>query len=181
MVIKFQNEVISESAEVLYTNLSNVAIDREAIATLQGLATHTNRGRLRLCAHLSADDHVHEMFIVHPRGAYVPPHKHLGKSESMLVLAGECEHVLFDDEGQITGKRRMGDFPSGFDFFLRMSCPVFHSLVVLSDQLVFLEITKGPFDREDTVTAPWAPEEKSSRAIEEFFADIRSWGVSCGN
>ena len=48
----------------------------------------------------------------------MPPHKHLGKSESLLILSGTCEHVLFDDQGRITAKRRMGDLASGHDFYL---------------------------------------------------------------
>ena len=181
MTIDFENDVINESAEVLYTSSSNVAVDKEAVAALESLAPYTSRGRLRLCAHRSADDDVHEMFIIHPQGAYVPPHKHLGKSESILVLSGRCEHVLFNNEGHITAKRKMGDFASGLDFFFRLSCPVFHSLVILSDQLVFLEITKGPFERRDTVIAPWAPEENSDGAIDHFFAEIRAWGDLCGS
>ena len=181
MTIDIVEEVTNESDEVLYASSLCVAIDNKIIERLGSLAVKTNRGRLRLCAHQTPNDDTHEMFIVHPRGAYVPPHKHLGKSESLLILSGTCEHVLFDDQGRITAKRRMGDLASGHDFYLRIGSPIFHSLVILSDQLVFLEITKGPFQRQDTFIAPWAPKAGSDQAIEYFFSDIRLWGDSCGS
>ena len=181
MAIDIKKDSIKENDEVLYASSTYVAVDSRVTEKLGSLAQQTRRGRLRLCAHQTPNDDVHEMFIVHPRGAYVPPHKHLGKSESLLILSGTCEHILFDDEGGITAKRKMGDFGSGHDFYFRIGSPVFHSLVILSDQLVFLEITKGPFQRKDTLIAPWAPEESSDHDIEYFFNNIRLWGDSCGN
>ena len=41
------------------------------------------------------------MFIVHPKGAYVRPHKHLDRIESMLVIDGEVDYIMFDDNGKI--------------------------------------------------------------------------------
>ena len=66
------------------------------------LAKGLPRNRIRYCAHASPSDVVHEMFIVHPRGAYVRPHKHLDKSESMMIIEGEADYVMFDSKGNIT-------------------------------------------------------------------------------
>jgi cupin fold WbuC family metalloprotein len=176
MSIDLDSEIVVQSDEVLISNLKNVAIDQDVIKKLANLANGTSRKRLRLCAHESIDDHIHEMFIVHPQGAYIPPHKHLGKSESLFVLSGQCDYLLFSENGEITGKRRMGDIASGHSFYFRLSESIFHSLFILTEQLVFLEVTKGPFRKSDMVIPKWAPAEDSLTDIQQFFESIEAWG-----
>jgi hypothetical protein len=53
-----------------------------------------------------------------------------------------------------------------------MAAPVFHTLIIRSDVLVFHETTNGPFDRRDTVFAPWAPQDGDVNAVSTFMADL---------
>jgi len=53
-----------------------------------------------------------------------------------------------------------------------MEEPVFHTLIIRSDVLVFHETTNGPFDRKDTVFAPWAPEDDDVDSVSIFMADL---------
>ena len=75
-----------ESAEVLYPEEDVVIVTAADLDELKQLALQNPRRRVRLCAHRSPQDHLHEMFIVHTSNCYVRPHKHLGKAESMTVL-----------------------------------------------------------------------------------------------
>ena len=74
------------------------------------------RSRIRLCAHPDVNDTLHEMLIVHEKGTYVRPHKHLNKTESVHIIEGSVDVVIFDDDGNITDVIQMGDYKSGRNF-----------------------------------------------------------------
>lgn len=162
----------SLSPEVLYSEAVITATDRSDIAHFKQLSSRNLRKRIRLCAHGAPDDRLHEMLIVHERGAYVRPHKHPGKSESTHIIEGLVDVVMFDDDGTIGSVIRMGDYASGRIFYYRLAVPVFHTLIIRSDVLVFHETTNGPFDRMDTVFAPWAPDDGDVDSVSAFVSDL---------
>ena len=41
------------------------------------------------------------------------------------------------------------------------------------DYLLYLESTVGPFDRSDTVVAPWAPKVENINEVKNFLSDLR--------
>jgi len=45
----------------------------------------------------------------------------------------------------------MGELASGYPFYYRLADPVFHTLKIHSDFLVFYEATTGPFVKASTV------------------------------
>ena len=161
-----------ESEEVLYDLEPVVRISRKDVDFLKETAEHNERKRIRLCAHGSIEDSLHEMVITHAKGTYVRPHKHLGKIESFHVIEGTVDVVVFDDDGNITGVTRMGDYQSGQPFYHRISEPSYHTLLITSDVLVFHEITNGPFRREDMVYAEWSPEESETEDVVEFIDSL---------
>jgi cupin fold WbuC family metalloprotein len=158
--------------EVLYSEAAITTTDRSDIDLFKQLSSRNPRRRVRLCAHDSPDDRLHEMLIVHERSAYVRPHKHPGKTESTHIIEGLVDVVIFDDNGRIERVISMGDYASGRKFYYRMAIPVFHTLIIRSDILVFHETTNGPFDRGDTVFAPWAPEDSEVHSVSLFMADL---------
>ncbi len=160
------------NSEVLYSRVAITATDRSDIDLFKKLSARNPKKRVRLCAHGSPDDRLHEMLIVHERGAYVRPHKHPGKTESTHIIEGLVDVVVFDDDGKIERVIRMGDYASGRTFYYRMATPVFHTLIIHSDVLVFHETTNGPFDRRDTVFAPWSPDDGDANAVSTFMADL---------
>jgi cupin fold WbuC family metalloprotein len=146
------------SAEVLYAEDPIVQVDRQDIEFLIKRAVQSPRQRVRLCTHKDTSDRLHEMLIVHGRNCYVRPHKHLAKSEAFHVIQGVVDVVLLDEAGKVVEVIKMGDYASGRKFYYRLADPLYHTLLIRSEWLVFHEITNGPFKREDTVFAPWAPE-----------------------
>lgn len=141
------------------------------IAFLKEKAADNPRRRVRLCAHAAADDSLHEMLIVHARGNYVPPHRHMGKSESFHMIEGKLKIVLFDDLGNIEKVIDMAADDSAAAVFYRLSAPTYHTVIALSDFVVFHETTNGPFRREDMQFAPWAPAESASDAEQQAYID----------
>lgn len=164
-----QNQV---SDEVIHSADKLINLDHEDIDQLIELASRNKRKRIRYCVHESPNDNVHEMFIVHPRGAYVRPHKHLNKIESMLVLKGNVDYVVFEDDGSVRKVIQMGDSSSGKTFYNSMRESIFHTLLIRSEWLVFLEITQGPFERKDTLFAEWSPEESNSLSVEKYLKSL---------
>jgi cupin fold WbuC family metalloprotein len=166
--------VRAESVEVLYAADAIVTVDRTTIEALKRGALANARRRIRLCVHRGVGDSLHEMLIVHTRDTYVRPHRHLEKCESFHVIEGDVDVVIFDEDGGVTGVIEMGSIQSGRRFFYRIADPLYHTLIVRSDVLVFHETTLGPFRREQTVFAPWAPEEGDAGAIGRFLAGVEA-------
>jgi len=158
-------QIRKESDEVLYPGEDIVVIESADLEELKRLALLNPRQRIRLCAHHSTNDQLHEMFIVHTKKSYVRPHKHIGKAESMSILEGEGDVLLFHDDGKLIKVFKMGDPSSGKSFYYRLNEPIYHMLLIKTEFLVFHEITEGPFIREKTVFPDWAPREYDEKYL----------------
>ncbi|MBV8479482.1 MAG: WbuC family cupin fold metalloprotein [Actinobacteria bacterium] len=149
--------LVTVNEEVLVASDPLSALGSEDIAELKERARANRRRRVRICAHSDTSDSLHEMMIVHMRGAYVRPHKHVGKSESVHVVEGEADALFFDEDGAVVDAIALGPYGSGRRFFYRLEEPVFHTLLINSEFFVMHEVTNGPFKREETTFASWAP------------------------
>ena len=178
MRVKFVNNEVSVADERI------VRVGREDVDALKASARSTARFRSRLCAHKQSSDRLHEMIIVLGRPSYIRPHKHQAKSESFHVIEGELDVVIFDETGLVTDVVEMGDYRSGRNFFYRLEDPLFHTLIIRTPEVVFHETTNGPFRREDTIFAPWSPEENDVVEVERFMkvtASAVGQFVGCSN
>ncbi len=160
------------SNEVLYTDEPIVKISREDMARLIPEAAKNERRRMRLCAHRSVDDPLHEMLIVLAGDTYVRPHKHLHKSESFHVIEGQAEVVIFEEDGSIRDVIPMGEYSSGACFYYRLADACYHGLVVRSEVFAYHETTGGPLDPAQTVFAPWSPAEDALALRAAFVAQL---------
>lgn len=151
-----------ENEEVLFCRESITRIEHSDVQKLITLAKANSRERIRLCTHHSTNESIHEMVIVHSKNTYVRPHKHLGKPESFHVIEGRADIIVFDENGDVRDVIQMGDYASDRAFYYRISTTLYHTLLIRSEVLVFHETTTGPFNRTDTVFAPWSPEESDS-------------------
>lgn len=158
--------------EVLYTDEPITKVHREDIEYLKKRSQQNPRKRIRLCAHSSVDDKLHEMLIIHTRDTYVRPHKHFNKSESFHIIEGACDVIVFDERGEIAERIQMGTFDSGKRFYYRLPEPYYHTLLIHTEFLVFHETTSGPFERSDTAFAPWSPPEEDSLNIHRFLENL---------
>jgi cupin fold WbuC family metalloprotein len=138
------------------------------IALLKQILETAPRGRVRLCAHSSASDRLHEMFIALAQTTYIRPHKHSNKSESFHVVSGMADVTMLDDRGNILEVVALGEPSSGRAFFYRLQQPIFHTLLIRSDVFIVHEVTNGPLEAADTVFAQWAPEEGDAAAAKKY-------------
>ena len=160
------------SNEVYYLKKKPINIDKDDVRKLISLAKKNDSKKIRLCFHDSINSTVHEMLIVHFKGTYVQPHKHIGKSESFHIIEGSLGVLIFDDSGKILQVIHMGESSSGLTFYYRLSESYFHSVIPLTETVVFHETTNGSFKREDMISALWAPKEEEAEETEIYFKSI---------
>jgi cupin fold WbuC family metalloprotein len=144
----------------------------EEIAFLKQQARASPRKRARICAHKSDEDALHEMLIAISAESYIQPHKHFGKSESFHIVEGELDVAVFDDAGAIVDVIALGAIGSGRRFYYRLSESAFHTLLIRTDFLVFHEVTNGPFRREQSLLAPFAPPEDQFEAARDYMMRV---------
>jgi cupin fold WbuC family metalloprotein len=149
-----------------------VKIGGEELAFLKRQAAANVRKRARICAHKSNEDALHEMVIAISAESYIHPHKHLGKSESFHIVEGRVDVVVFDDAGEIVEIIELGDASTGRNFYYRLSESAFHTLLIRTNFLVVHEVTNGPFLRDRTVLAPFAPAEERTAEAREYLKQV---------
>ena len=133
-------------------------IDRKLIEEVALRAESTVRRRLNHNFHSGPADNPHRFLNVLLRGTYIRPHRHLDppKSETFVVLEGEAEVILFDDDGAITSRHLLGKDTLGVD----LSPGVWHTVVARTDRVVCFEVKPGPWEpASDKEFAEWAPRE----------------------
>jgi cupin fold WbuC family metalloprotein len=158
--------------EVFIAEAQIVRMGARQIVFLKRQAASNARGRARICAHRSNDDSLHEMLIAISANSYIHPHKHLKKIESFHVVEGAADVVMLDDTGAVIDIVELGDVSTGRNFYYRLSDSVFHTLLIHGDFLVVHEVTNGPFVREETILAPFAPPEARREEALAYIAGV---------
>ena len=149
-----------------------VRIGPEEIGFLKTQASRSARQRARICAHKSSAHPLHEMVIAITAKSYIHPHRHLGRPESFHVIEGAVDVVLFDEQGSVLDVVELGAPGSGRQFFYRLDADTYHTLVLKTDFLVVHETTSGPFRKEGTQLAPWAPDETRGAEAGAFMGRV---------
>ncbi|MDA1053030.1 MAG: WbuC family cupin fold metalloprotein [Planctomycetota bacterium] len=155
------------SPGVFYGTSRPITVGPSELTFLQQEARNNEKRRARICAHSDVSDIVHEMVICLLRDGYVQPHAHR-TSESLHVIEGSCDLVLFDTAGKITQIVPLGCFEKETRI-IRMEPEVFHTLVIRSEHFIFHETAQGPFRKEHTRYADWAPAESQTEPLRRYF------------
>lgn len=116
------------------------------------------RRRCRICLHENVESLIHEMVIVHHRSAYVPPHAHIDRVESIQVLDGRADLVLMTDAGDVSDVVSVAGHRAGVTMF-HIPAGMVHTLRIRSEWLLFKETIAGPFDPSKTFFPVWSPNE----------------------
>jgi len=124
--------------------------------------------KARLCVHQTVEDRVHQMFIAHKKGTYIRPHKHIEKNESMLILQGRADYVVFNEMGEIDRTIPLEDYSTGKSFFMSIAPDTFHCIVIRSEWLLFFEVVEGPFVKSKTIFPDWSPTATDTTAVADY-------------
>ncbi len=137
----------------------SVRVDEEVISKLKTIAKQRGDENARFCLHQSPNDLFHEMVVLLHKRKYYRPHKHPAKDESSHVIEGSMGVFVFDDNGDI------GDaclLENRGNFLYRVGANAYHTVLPLTDQVIFLESKLGPFQSEqDKIYPVWAPDGSS--------------------
>lgn len=162
----------SSTRDVLKMDSSLPMHEDEAPKKLRGLASTSLRKRVRFSAHAAPSETLHEMLICLHESGYVRPHRHNARPESIHVVEGYADLILFSDTGGIERIVALGPYGSGLCWFVRLQQPVFHTLLLRGEDFIFMETTLGPFLKEATEMASWAPEENDVAAIQAYKCNL---------
>jgi hypothetical protein len=80
--------------------------------------------------------------------------------------------IIFSDAGKVIEVVQMGDYLSGRKFFYMLSEPLYHTLIIHSQLLVFHESTNGPFRKSDLVCPTWAPDESDEAVCNGYLEEL---------
>jgi len=141
-------------------------VDADAIRRLKGYAKADPKGRARICLHQKDTDSVHIMFIVLNKGKYIAPHR--SNQETMFVLEGTMDLFLFSDRGACKERIRLSAPSKGKTFLRTIKAGVWHTTVPLSDQVLMLEISEGPYSGKNSSIPAWAPKEGETEKIKKY-------------
>lgn len=145
------------------------------LAFIKDCARNSEAKSARLCLHKTIEDPLHQMIIVHCRGVYVRPHRHPAKTESFHLIQGSLLLCNFDDNGVLEKKVVLGEKPESEFLIARIEKNIYHTVIPLSDMVVFQEITNGPFTGTGDSDFPaWAPEPDNIEGINEFWRRMES-------
>ena len=126
------------------------------------------RKRHRFCFHQNPSVNLHDIVICYDSTSYIPPNKHIGKVESLLVLCGTLDFYLFNDSGKVYDYRRLSAPGEGLPFYIRVPPNTWHGLrAVGSTPCIIKETISGPYDPSTLEWADFAPSE--SHGVEAGF------------
>ena len=154
-----------ESGCVFYVKDEIVIFTDEMKDFLISRAAKHPKREARLCTHLSPSSTLHEMIIVHSRGNYVPPHKHFNKAESFHLIDGHLAIVIFFENGKIKQVIHLSDKEN---IYYRLQDSIYHTVVPLSEYVVYHEVTDGPFLVDEKYEATWAPKKNDLKQVKVY-------------
>lgn len=132
----------------------------KGVRLIESLYANSTRRRHRFCFHQNQGVDLHDIMIMYDRNSYIPPNKHVGKSESLLVLRGELDFYLFNDAGKVYDYRRLSAYDPRCPFYLRVPPNTWHGLRAVGDKPCLIKETiSGPYDRASLKWADFAPQE----------------------
>ena len=133
---------------------------RSAVESLLSKYKDSSRRRHRYCFHQNPTVDLHDIIICYDSQSYIPPNKHVGKVESLLVLDGEIEFYLFNDNGQVYDYRKLSSSDAACPFYLRVPSNTWHGLRALGTKpCIIKETIAGPYDTSSLQWATFAPSE----------------------
>lgn len=96
-------------------------------------------------------------------GTYIQPHCHPlpHASESVCLLAGHLEVVIFHPDGSVRERHHLDTHSPLID----LEPGLWHGMIVHQPDTIIFEVKQGPYDpTTDKEFAPWAPPEDSPEA-----------------
>lgn len=156
-------------------NASLKRIAPQLIDDMLRRAADSPRRRTHHNLHEVADDPVQRLVVATRRDAYFRVHRHPAKWELSMVLRGLIDLLIFDAQGVLVERIRVGE--GGDALVYELPPDTYHTLVPQAEESVFFEVKRGPYDPQTAAEyAAWAPAEGSPEAA-AFASGLRQLEV----
>lgn len=172
-------KIQQETPEVYYITDLHTCIEKKDFQKLIDFALKSKRKRARYCAHENKESELHDMFEVFTQQTYMRPLKQIHKTYSFHIIQGAVDIYMFSEKGEITDVIFLGDFQSGKPFYFRPPKNTYRTLVPTTKFVLYHEATTGPFKKDDTLFAHWAPSEDDAVGIVQLKARLHAYKTSC--
>ena len=150
-------------------------IMKKDVSELKSRFKKSPRQRYRLCTHDDEENLLHEMIVVYDSSTYVRPNKHLGKSESLLLLEGEIDFYFFNDDGYPIKRIKMDANGVNGNQYLKVPPNTWHGMLMKGQkECVIKETISGPYDNITLLWADWSPANLSATETIEYYAEIET-------
>lgn len=159
------------SAAVEMATSPFVVVDEALIDRTIERARQAPQRRARVLLHPGQEDSLHEMVIALPRESCDVPHINFKSGKSFHVVRGEMAVMIFADDGSEVTPCRLGEGMSARGRMVRLNRPYWHTIIPLSDYVVFIETIIGPF--AGNRFAEWAPQPEDTAPWSEFAYSLR--------
>ncbi len=123
--------------------------------------SNLEKKRYRICLHDAPENPQHEMIICVTKDDYSRPHKHVGMSETHIIIEGSETIVLFDEDGNIKDSFVLNRADG--DLCYRINSDVYHMSIPITDTVIEVEAKGGPFLPESNIWADFAPDGEDKR------------------
>jgi cupin fold WbuC family metalloprotein len=90
----------------------------------------------------------------------------------LQVVKGELLLIVFDDDGKVVQRVKMGPVGSGEVFLYRLSSTPWHTMIPLSEIVVVHEALQGPFNNSSEPLPDWVPGD--SQDLKQFLKEIET-------
>ena len=138
-------------------------INNHLVSEMMERALCGSRKRTNHNLHESAEDPVQRYCIAATKASYFRPHRHPTNWELAIVVRGQFEFLVFDDEGNVSEHHTVG--PNTGNNGFEIEANRWHCWLPLTEEGVFFEVKPGPYDPATAAEfAPWAPEEGTDEA-----------------
>ena len=116
-------------------------ITQEILDDLTAQAKASPRLRMNLDLRNSAEDGSQRMLNAIEPGSDLPVHRHLGSSETVVILRGRLREIFFDEDGRVTDTIEL--VPGGPVVAVNIPVGQWHTVEALAPGTVILECKDG--------------------------------------
>ena len=169
-ILKNKNLISDKKAKSLSFFVKNLPflINKKNIKEMMLLSNTNNKCNLRICLHKNSKAKAHTMIILERGKNIYPPHRHKTKGECYHVIKGKLKIIIFNSKGEVKLKIIL----TKGDLF-RIKENSYHSIIALTDPVIYHESTSGPFlGDKNSIFPSWLPKEKN--ALQLYYSKLLS-------
>lgn len=139
---------VETGKQIFHCTSWDLRVDEEVISDLISEAKKNDGNKARLCLHQKPEEVMQVTYL-----AFIAPyedkiHCHPNRSEVLIPIYGEAESRTYHDDGLLLSSQIMRG-RSGEAFASAIG--TWHSLRVLTEEFVMIEVGMGPFRDDSTV------------------------------